>query len=403
MPLYSRRTLLSTGAAAGGLLVTASQTYAGTYNNVRNASQTPGPHDPREEALNPSELNPIPTDHGNLGALKYSFSEAHNRHTDAGWAREVTVRNFPISKMMAGVDMRLPKGAVRELHWHRAAEWAFMTYGNARITGVDAQARKFVNDVKAGDLWFFPGGIPHSIQGLGPDGCEFILVFNDGSFSEDNTFLITDWVRHTPPEVLAKNFDVPAAAFANVPQHDLWIFSAPMPGSLASDLAQSSQPLVPDSYAFPLMDQPPIKMKGGTVRIADKNNFKASNVMSAALVEVEPGGMRELHWHPTSDEWQYYIQGTARMTVFASVGEANTITFAPSDVGYVPRAMGHYIENTGSDTLRFLEVFHVGEYADVSLKSWMANTPNELVAAHLNIDEKIVHDIPRTKTPVMPA
>jgi oxalate decarboxylase len=105
------------------MLVAASQTYAGTYDNVGDASQTPGPHDPREEALNPDELNPPPTDHGNLGTLKYSFSEAHNRHTDAGWAREVTVRNFPISKMMAGVDMRLPKGAVRELHWHKPAEW----------------------------------------------------------------------------------------------------------------------------------------------------------------------------------------------------------------------------------------------------------------------------------------
>lgn len=403
MPLYSRRTLLSTGAAAGGLLVAASQTYAGTYDNVRDASQTPGPHDPREEALNPDELNPPPTDHGNLGTLKYSFSEAHNRHTDAGWAREVTVRNFPISKEMAGVDMRLPKGAVRELHWHKPAEWAFMTYGNARITGIDAQARKFVNDVKAGDLWFFPSGIPHSIQGLGPDGCEFVLVFNDGNFSEDSTFLISDWMRHTPPEVLAKNFGVPASAFANIPKKDLWIFNAPLPGSLADDLAQSSQPMVPDSYSFPLMDQPPIKTKSGTVRIADKNNFKASNVMSAALVEVQPGGLRELHWHPTSDEWQYYIEGTARMTLFGSEGRANTVDFAASDVGYVPRAMGHYIENTGNDVLRFLEVFHVGEYADVSLTSWMANSPNELVAAHLNIDERIVRNLPRTKTPVVPA
>jgi oxalate decarboxylase len=257
---------------------------------------------------------------------------------------------------------------------------AFMTYGSARIAGVDAQARKFVNDVKEGDLWFFPGGIPHSIQGLGPD-----------------------WMRHTAPEVLAKNLNVPASAFANLPKNDLWILNAPLPGSLGADLAQSSQPLVPDSYAFPLMDQPPIKTKSGTVRIADMNNFKASNVMSAALVEVEPGGLRELHWHPTSDEWQYYIQGTARMTVFASEGRANTVDFAASDVGYVPRAMGHYIENTGKDTLCFLEVFHVGQYADISLTSWIANSPNELVAAHLNIDENIVRGLSRTKAPVVPA
>lgn len=125
--------------------------------------------------------------------------------------------------------------------------------------------------------------------------------------------------------------------------------------------------------------------------------------MSAALVEVAPGGVRELHWHPTSDEWQYYIAGKARMTLFAGEGRANTIDFAPSDVGYVPRSFGHYVENIGTDTLRFLEVFSVGQYADISLASWMANTPHELVAAHLNMDVGMLRGISQQKTPVLPA
>jgi hypothetical protein len=81
--------------------------------------------------------------------------------------------------------MRLNAGGVRELHWHKAAEWAYMLYGAARITAVDGEGRNFVDDVSVGDLWYFPSGIPHSIQGLGPDGCEFLLVFDDGSFDED--------------------------------------------------------------------------------------------------------------------------------------------------------------------------------------------------------------------------
>ena len=145
MSLYSRRTLLS-ASAAGGLLAAAGRAHAAPYDDKAQnpAMSYPGPRDPRQEAINPSELTPLSTDQGNLGTLKYSFSEAHNRHTDAGWAREVTVRNFPISKAMAGVDMRLPKGAVRELHWHLPAEWAYVTYGSARITAVDQNARKFV-------------------------------------------------------------------------------------------------------------------------------------------------------------------------------------------------------------------------------------------------------------------
>jgi oxalate decarboxylase len=393
MVMSSRRGLMI-AAAATGLLGEAGRARAA-------APGDPGPQNPELTAMNPSMFTPPRTDHGNLGSLKYSFSEAHNKRTGAGWAREVTVRQLPIAKAIAGVDMRLPKGAVRELHWHKPAEWAFMLYGNARITAVDQEGRKFVDDVHEGDLWFFPGGIPHSIQGLEPDGCEFLLAFNDGAFSEDSTFLITEWMAHTPREVLAKNFGFPEPAFDKVPPRELYIFDAPLPGPLADDLAQSKRPEVPESYSFRLTQQTPIKTRGGSVRIADRNNFKASKTMSAALVEVEPGGMRELHWHPLSDEWQFYISGRARMTVFNSEA-ANTVDFGPSDVGYVPRAMGHYIENTSSDVMRFLEIFADGQYSDVSLSSWMANTPRELVAAHLGIDPALLARIPETKTPVVP-
>ena len=113
--------------------------------------------------------------------------------------------------------MRLNAGGIRELHWHKQAEWAYMLYGTARITAIDQQGRNFVDDVGVGDLWYFPGGIPHSIQGLGPDGCEFLLVFDDGDFDEDDTFLLSDWFKHTPSEVLGKNFGVPADLFGHTP------------------------------------------------------------------------------------------------------------------------------------------------------------------------------------------
>ena len=284
--------MLSSGA--GGLIaaVVAGDASAQTYSAA--AGSDPGPHGDAQAAVNPYDWQGLPTDHGNLGTLRSSFSSVHNRHTPAGWAREVTVRNFPISKAMAGVNMRLPIGAVRELHWHVPGEWASVTYGVGRITGVDAQARKFVADVKEGDLWFFPGGVPHSIQGLGPDGCEFILVFNDGNFSEDSTFLITDWFAHLPKELLAKNFGVPVSTFDKTNRNDLWIFDAPLPGALKDDLAESPNPEVPNPYKFSFCDSKPVfESKGGRVRIADANNFKATT-MAAALVEIEPGGMRAL-------------------------------------------------------------------------------------------------------------
>ena len=94
--------------------------------------------------------------------------------------------------------MRLNAGGVRELHWHTAVEWAIMLYGTARITAIDNDGRSFVADTNKYDLWFFPSGIPHSIQGLEPDGCEFMLVFDDGNFSESETVLLSDAMAHIP-------------------------------------------------------------------------------------------------------------------------------------------------------------------------------------------------------------
>jgi oxalate decarboxylase len=318
-----------------------------------------------------------------------------------GWTRQVTVRELPVSKTIAGVNMRLNAGGVRELHWHKAAEWAYMLNGSARVTAIDAEGRSFIDDVGVGDLWYFPSGIPHSIQGLSPDGCEFLLVFDDGEFDEDNTFLLSDWFKHTPNEVLAKNFGVETSYFGHSPDpSERYIFPAPLPESIgASQIPRSAA--VPLSFSYRMSAQQPIEMVGGSVRITDSKVFPASKTIAAALVEVKPGGLRELHWHPNADEWQYFIQGQARMGVFAASGQARTFDFNAGDVGYVPLAMGHYIENTGTEPLRFLEIFRSSYYADLSLNQWLALTPPELVRAHLNLDQKVIDALRKQKLPVV--
>jgi oxalate decarboxylase len=269
--------------------------------------------------------------------------------------------------------------------------------------GHDAEGRNFVDDVGVGDLWYFASGVPHSIQGLNPDGAEFLLVFDDGDFDEDNTFLISDWFKHTPNDVLAKNFGVSAAFFGRTPDPgERYIFPVQVPGSLDSDKIPGAT-AVPQSLSHRMLEQQSIKTKNGTVRITDSSVFPASKNIAAALVEVEPGGMREMHWHPNTDEWQYYIEGQARMSVFAAAGQARTFDFMAGDVGYVPFAMGHYIENTGNTRLRFLEIFKSSYYAAVSLNQWMALTPPELVEAHLNLDKQVMAALRKEKAPVVPA
>jgi oxalate decarboxylase len=362
-----------------------------------------GPRNVPLERVNPDLLASPRTDSGTIPNLKFSFAAARNRLLTGGWAREVTARELPIAKQLAGVNMRLKPGGIRELHWHKEAEWSFMLAGRARITAIDQDGRNFIADVGEGDIWNFPKGIPHSIQGLG-DGCEFLLVFDDGNFSENETFLISDWFAHTPRDVLAKNFGLPESAFANIPidvEHERYIFSGKVPGPLASGAVRSPAGAVPQTYTHRLLAQEPIKAPGGTARIVDSSNFPAASTIAAAYVEVEPGAMRELHWHPNTDEWQYYIAGQGRMTVFAASEKARTFDYQAGDVGYIPFAMGHYIENTGEEPLRFLEMFRSVRFADISLNQWMALTPPELVQAHLNLDAQTMAALSKDKQVVV--
>ncbi|SCG49725.1 bicupin, oxalate decarboxylase family [Micromonospora echinaurantiaca] len=215
----------------------------------------PGPRDVVRDRENPDLLTPPPTDAGTVPNLRFSFSDAHNRIERGGWTREVTQRELPIATELSGVDMRLEPGAYRELHWHKQSEWAYVLRGSCRISAVDQEGRTFLDDVRSGDLWFFPRGVPHHIQAL-DEGVEFLLVFDDGAFSE-------------------------------------------------------------------------------------------------------------------------------------------------GDVGYVPFAYGHYIENLGSEPLVFLEMFRRPRFADISLAQWMANTPHQVVADTLNLPRELIEALPRDKRPVV--
>lgn len=406
----NRRSFLGAAAAAlsaGVALVPAA--FAQSTTEIRkgeaNHSQSnPGPTNRKIAEENPdSELSPE-TDHGDVAPFWYSFDLAHRRVQDGGWTRQATQKDLPVSTDLAGVNMRLTAGSYRERHWHTANEWAYMLYGSARVTVLNPDGTIFIDDVSKGDLWYFPAGFPHSIQGLGPDGCEFLLVFDEGTFSEYQTFLISDWVAHTPPSVLAQNLRLPATSVAKLPDDELYIFPGTIPGSLEDDKAGVGGKAVESkvSYTFRMASMNPAKENtGGSVRVVDSSNFLASKAIAAALVTVKPGGMRELHWHPQASEWQYYIQGKARMTVFASSGKARTMDFKANDVGFIPAVAGHYIENVGTEDLIFLETFKSSYYADFSLDQWIQRLPALITREHLKLDADELKRIPSENNAVL--
>lgn len=415
---FSRRAVLGAGVVGGVAALTTGAQAAGFGNPDRPAEGAvdvtnpraladPGPQDPALARNEPAFLEPPATDVNGMPMFWASFNLAPKRIQNGGWARQITQDDFNISTTIAGVNMRLGPGGVRELHWHQQAEWAVMTYGNCRVTILDEAGRPQVADVKQGDLWYFPAGLPHSLQGLGPDGAEFVLAFDNGESSEFNTLLVSDWIAHTPPEVLAKNFGVPVDAFRNIPTHNRWIYQSqaeapPLPAVEAQIAAAAGKP--PHSYVFRLADMAPSReTKSGSVRIADSTNFFVSKTVASSLVIVKPGGLREMHWHPNADEWTYFIAGSARITVFNTGPEAVTANFNPGDIGYVRKALGHYVENTGDTDLIFMEVFRSDRYQEVSLSDWLAHSPPHMVAETLNLDPAVGVQFPNNAPSIVPA
>ena len=330
-------------------------------DNVAIGAQNPGAPD---------------TDSGSLPNLKFSFAAAHNRLLTGGWAREVTVRELPVATTLAGVNMRLKAGAYRELHWHREAEWAFMLAGSARIAAIDPQGRNFIDDIGRGDLWNFRAGFPHSIQAL--EDCEFLLVFDDGQLLRERNLPGHRLVRAHAQAHAGQEL---RRARVGVRQHPDGRRHRPHPLHLPRRRAGRTRrrhrgravapPAPPSAMSHRMLAQDPIEVPGGSVRITDSKNFPSASTIAAAWVELAPGAVREMHWHPDNDEWQYWISGHARMTVFGSSGKARTFDYYPGDVGYVPSAMGHYFENVGDEPVQMLELFRSDHFADVSANQWL--------------------------------
>lgn len=188
--------------------------------------------------------------------------------------------------------------------------------------------------------------------------------------------------------MIAKNFHLAPEVFAHLPEKEKYIFQGALPGSI-DDEKPTGKGVKKSKYNFVhrMLEQEPHVTSGGEVRITDSKNFHVSKTVAAAHVLIQPGALREMHWHPNADEWNFFIRGRARVTIFASEGSARTFDYVPGDVGIVPRNMGHFVENIGDEPIEMLEVFRADEFRDFSLFQWMGETPKKMVVDHLFKDD----------------
>jgi oxalate decarboxylase len=334
--------------------------------------------------------------HEPLLPFKYDIEKSEGWVGEAGSAKEANVDEFPISQSIAGVSMRLKPGGLRELHWHAiAAEWAYVIQGNLRTTVISPNGEADQADFGPGDVWYFPQGHGHAIQCLGPEDAHFILVFDNGHFSEFGTFSITDWVGHTPASMVARNLDLPESVVSGLPKSELYITPGKIPPATPEKLRGGD----PDTNQFPhkfrLGVHKAVEYRGGSERIVSSLEFPIQKTLTGVLMDLKPGALREMHWHPNADEWQYYISGRARVGIFGAHGRALTDEFEPGQIAFIQRGFGHYIEQLGSEPTRILILFNSPVYQEISISSFLASNPASLIADNFKLPPGEVAKLPR--------
>lgn len=371
-------------AAAAALAATASAAFFGSAP---------------AEAGDPSFMNNVPDpllSGKELPTFKFSLESSEGKVVGNSYGKEATVLQLPISKGIAGVSMKLEPGAMRELHWHAtAAEWAFVLEGRVRTTVIEPRGAAETNDFEPGDVWYFPRGHGHMLECLGNKPAHFILIFDNGYFSEFGTFSISDWIGHTPKKLLAKNFGVSESDFNGFPTDEVYFARGAMPPEKpAAPLQGWKLPAL--THKYQLLAQPPHRVfKGGREWRVDSTSFPISKTVTGVILDLEPGGLRELHWHPTADEWQYVIDGDISVTMFGSHGRYRTETMTEGDVGYIPQGYGHSIENVGTKPCRVLIGFNTGVYETIDLSQWIAGNSSDILATNFSKPVALFEKFPK--------
>jgi len=240
------------------------------------------------------------------------------------------------------------------------------------------------------------------LECLGDEPAHFILIFDNGYFSEFGTFSITDWLGHAPKALLAKNFGLRETAFDGFPKSEVYFAKGKIPPEpAAAPLGGDAPP--PLTHKYRLMAQPPDReFPGGRSWRVDSTNFPISTTITGVVLDLESGALRELHWHPTADEWQYNLDGQTGVTLFGSHGRYRTETLAKGDVAYIPQGYGHSIENIGSKAGRLLIALNTGDYQAIDLTQWVSGTPTYLLANHFGKPQAVFEQFPKGRSFISP-
>ena len=236
---------------------------------------------------------------------------------------------------------------------------------------------------------------------MGPGEAHFILGFDNGHFSEYGTFSITDWLSTAPKNVVARTLGIPESAVDQLPKKEIYIGPGKVPAAAIEPLRDAQMQPAQASHKYRLDMQPPRVFPGGREYIVSSKEFPIQTTLTAVRMDLQPGALRELHWHPHADEWQFYVRGRARVGVFGSHSRTRVEEFGPNDVGFVQQGYGHYIEQIGDDPTEVIILFNSGVFEEISLANWLGGNPVSLLETNFGIPKTLIDQLPKRETGIV--
>lgn len=306
-----------------------------------------------------------------------------------GTRTDATKENFPILRGM-GLSLLVlqPKG-VREPHWHpNANELSYCLEGKALMTIFSPGATHDTLMIEPGTLSFVPMGSIHHIENLGDGPLRMLVCFNHEQPEDIN---LSSSIAAMPHHILANTFQLDSSFFAGLVENPNPVFISQQEKPAQPQLAWTT-----NRFKFNLEAvNPQVQTKGGQVRMSNGFLFPTLDGLSMYGVSLEQEGAREPHWHPNAHEFNYLIQGTARITLLSADGSIDTFDMNPGDSSFLPQGYLHHIENTGPEPAQFAIFFNHQNPSDIGISGCLGAYSNEVLASLFKVPVTYFDKLPK--------
>jgi len=188
---------------------------------------------------------------------------------------------------------------------------------------------------------------------------------------------------------------------AKFPRKEVYIGPGKVPAQTIEPFRDAALQPSQSSHKYRLDQQPPKTFPGGREFIVSSKEFPLQTTLTAVRMDLQPGALREMHWHPHADEWQYYVRGRARVGIFGSHARVKVEEFGPGDVGFIQQGYGHYIEQIGDEPTEVLILFNSGEFQEISLANWLGGNPTSILLDNFGVPKSLVDQLPKRETGII--